>query len=232
MNVLKLRLFGDFYLSSQGQDVQVRSGKSRALLAYLALEGRRDREELAGLLWQREQHKARLSLRNALHLLRADLGLNAEVVDADRTQIWVHPNRVALDVAEISSASASQLLTMWRGRFLKDLLLQDSPPWQEWLERQSDHFGALYLERALELAHQALRSGDARQAEQLCERMLEIDPLSEGAAALLVQSTGVRTGRRRPVSSQPASSAIFRRKRAVWRTLPTRFLLTTASSQF
>ena len=188
MSILELRLFGALQLTEYGNEVQVRSAKSRALLAYLALDGKSSRAELAGLLWQREQQQARASLRNALLALRTDLGLHAALVQSDRAQIWLHPHQVTLDVDEISNSTGSQLLTLWRGSFLKDLLLQDSPPWHEWIQRQSDHFSTLYLERALTLAHQALRSGNAQQAERLAERMLEIDPLSEAAAGLLVQS--------------------------------------------
>ena len=75
--MLYLKLFGGFLLvDSQGQPIVIESAKSRALLAYLALNtGRQhDRSQLAALLWgEQSESRARHSLTQALSTLSQTL---------------------------------------------------------------------------------------------------------------------------------------------------------------
>ena len=84
---LVLSVFGAVRATVGTHEVRIRSRKSRAVLAYLALNdsGQETRERLVGLLWsESEEEKARANLRQVLHELRAALeragysGLRAE----------------------------------------------------------------------------------------------------------------------------------------------------------
>ena len=76
--MLKLNIFGRFRVADAlGNEIPVKSRKSRALLAYLALPpGKpRSREQIMALLWSdRGDQHARSSLRQALSGLRKELG--------------------------------------------------------------------------------------------------------------------------------------------------------------
>src|SRR6187397_3097299 len=70
---LSVSLFGQIAVRAGGHALDIRSRKSRALLAYIALNesGVESRERLVGLLWSESpEEKARASLRQSLHELR------------------------------------------------------------------------------------------------------------------------------------------------------------------
>ena len=123
--MLRLRLFGRFFLAhDEGAEIQLRSKKGRALLAYLALPlGRaRSREEIIALLWSdRSETQGRASLRQELARLKRDLG--EEAIKAIR----ITGETVSLDPAMIrleEGRSGEQLLS---GFHLKD------EAFEEWL---------------------------------------------------------------------------------------------------
>ena len=84
---VRISLFGDLSLHLADREIELRSRKARALVAYLALapDMRESRDRLAGLLWsETDNDKARTSLRQTLHVVRKALnewGLTGVVVD-------------------------------------------------------------------------------------------------------------------------------------------------------
>ena len=102
--MLRLGIFGAFRVTdASGNEIPIKSKKSRALLAYLALPpGKpRSREQIMALLWSdRGNQQARSSLRQALSGLRKDLGeegLSAlRVTDESLT---LDPARVIVEAA-------------------------------------------------------------------------------------------------------------------------------------
>ena len=116
---LKLYLLGPFMATLDGAPLAgLRSGKSRALLAYLAGEAGRphQRAALATLLWgEHPNDAARLSLRVALSSLREALAPLDPTQDSlpllDITRVSVQmardPNRCWVDVAEFDALLAA-----------------------------------------------------------------------------------------------------------------------------
>lgn len=112
---LELRLLGTFEAKLDGESLTgFRSDKTRALLAYLALEGTRAhrRDWLAALLWgDFDDRSARRSLSSALANLRQLLAPLADAPHAlaflgsDRADVWLHldPATLAVDVATFYS---------------------------------------------------------------------------------------------------------------------------------
>src|SRR5204863_9808513 len=97
---LSISVVGGIAVAFQGRDVKIRSRKSRAVLAYLALSeaGRESRERLVGLLWsETEEEKARASLRQT----RVELGRACDDVGfagLQTAKLTIELDRGALDV--------------------------------------------------------------------------------------------------------------------------------------
>lgn len=91
---------GRFVLSaSEGQDLTPQHRKVRGILALLAMTpGRRcSRAWLQAMLWSdKPPEKAAANLRRALANLRKDLGDNADLIGADRLEVWLC-NSIAVD---------------------------------------------------------------------------------------------------------------------------------------
>ncbi len=110
---LRLRVFGEFALSSGGREVAVSGLKSRALLAFLACNTGKpqSRDKLIGLLWsERFEDQARQSLRHVLSALRKLLGPDILVTDRDLVHLdQVFQSDVSQFVALISTDDRDHL---------------------------------------------------------------------------------------------------------------------------
>jgi adenylate cyclase len=132
--VLRLSIFGTFRVTdASGNEIPVKSRKSRALLAYLALPlGKpRSREQIMALLWSdRGDQQARSSLRQALSGLRKDLG------EERLSALRITDEALTLDPAHVVLEPASP------GEVLLDGLHLTDPAFEEWLRderfRQED----------------------------------------------------------------------------------------------
>jgi DNA-binding SARP family transcriptional activator len=155
-----------------GEPIRFRTRKHLALVVYLAVEGRSHRRDrLAELLWPRvAANEARHSLATALSILRPRLGLDG--LETSRDHVRLQPGRVALDLERLQSGDV--LGTEVSGplevaAFLDGFDVVDSAEFTHWKDA------------LLVLIDRCRRTGDTRQIEQLADRMLALDDLSEEA---------------------------------------------------
>jgi DNA-binding SARP family transcriptional activator/TolB-like protein len=193
---LFISVLGRMRVAIHGQELRFKSRKSRAALAYLALNdgSHETRERLVGLLWsESEEEKARASLRQIVHELRETL-LQAGYggLQPARLGIELDPRSISVDLWDVQrsaeSHSAHQLiLNVPR---IAETLLKDfddiDPSFRVWLlaKRQTVHDQLLRnLEAGLrdEAATRGMRT-------QLAEAILSLDPTHEEACRMLMQS--------------------------------------------
>ncbi len=191
-----------------GSTARFESDKTRALLAYLAVEADRPhrREALIGLLWPDDpEQTARHNLRQALFSLRQTIGDAAAqppylYITRDEIQFNTASDFV-LDVASFNAhlaATAShdhsrldacavcaprlqQAVDLYRGKFLQEFFLEDSAEFEEWalVRRETLHQRA--LEALTNLADYYEQRGDLGATQRCALRQLELDPWREQA---------------------------------------------------
>ncbi len=155
--------------------VWVPERKSAALLTYLALEGATARSRLAGLLWPASQEPlARNNLAQAVRRLRVACG-GAVVVGTDRLTLdglvrcdAAHYDPLAEPIVEPRS-------------LLAHYDYDDCPEFSEWLEGARERLRR--RARAAWRGRAQLRETDGQWREALAahERLLDLEPLDEGA---------------------------------------------------
>jgi predicted ATPase/DNA-binding SARP family transcriptional activator len=189
---LTLNLLGAFQVALDGAPVAgFDTDKTRALLAYLAVEPRPHRREaLAGLLWPEvPESSARRSLSQALFTLRQAIGDAAAkppflLVSRDSLQ-WNPVADFSLDVAEFHALLAQSKLReaaeRYRGDFLRGFVIEDSPAFEEWAALQRGELKRLALEALSALTQQAEQQADFGLGLRYANRQLELDPLREAA---------------------------------------------------
>jgi DNA-binding SARP family transcriptional activator/TolB-like protein/Flp pilus assembly protein TadD len=187
--VLRLRLLGRFSVTRDGGDacLNLPTKKTGALLAYLAMS--RDfaasREELAALLWGGcSDQQARQSLRQALALLRREIGVATALV-ADTRMVRLDPAHWSIDAREFVAlarsssaddlARAAQLLS---GDFLTGLNI-DEESFEEWVAEQRTR-----LQRAAsQLCETFVKHPDLVRDKDLAlvavDQLTVLDPLRE-----------------------------------------------------
>ena len=181
-----LRCLGQPALFAPNGDlIRFRTKKHLALLIYLALEQRKShrRDRLAEVLWPKAAiAEARHSLATALSILRPRLG--PRTLESTRDHVSFHVCHLSLDVDRLlakdvlGSEVTAQLEV---AAFLDGFDIPDAPEFGLWKDRQQARLLPLIKGALVTLIDQCRRTGESRQAEQLADRMLGLDELSEEA---------------------------------------------------
>jgi TolB-like protein/DNA-binding SARP family transcriptional activator len=195
---ITINLLGPFEaLGARGERLAVRSRRSRALLACLAMETGDSwtRPRLATLLWDnRSEQQGRSSLRQELVQLRKDLGVTAP-------DDWGHdpfvclPKRILTDVgllrSALSTGDALRAASVWRAELLQETALTEGP-FADWLALSRSRL----REAAIECFVKALRAiedgDDPLRLEAVALKLVTLDPGNEEAHRCLMRSSASR----------------------------------------
>jgi TolB-like protein len=187
MASIRLDLLGAFQVGSPpGFVIAISSKKARALLAYLAMQGRAEpREKLIGLLWStREQAHAYNSLRHELVELRRALEpVRPAPLLVEAGTIGLAPGAWETDVAAFERRAAGESIEelrsaadLYRGELLAGLVVRDDA-FEAWLAGERDRLSALATGVLERLAGR--ETGAAAVA--VSRRLLALDPLREAS---------------------------------------------------
>ena len=178
-----------------GEPIRFRTKKHLALLVYLAIESHRThrRDRLAELLWPRAQiTEGRHSLATALSVLRPRVG--AKALETTREHVKLHAETLALDLERLSSGDVLGSDTtgvLEVAGFLDGFDILDAPEFAIWKDRQQSRLLPLIKEGLLVLIDRCRRTGDSHLIEQLADRMLALDELSEEATRAKMEARAV-----------------------------------------
>lgn len=205
---LTLSLLGSLHVTLADAPLAgLESDKTRALLAYLAVESDSPhrRETLIGLLWADcPEATARHNLRQALFNLRRAIGdpaADPPFLFVTRTEIQFNPaGDFSLDVARFNALCSArdepeadragrleEAVALYRGEFLHDFFIADSAEFEEWslVHREALHQRALAA--LAYLADYNEQRGDYGSARRYLVRQLELDPWREEAHRQLMR---------------------------------------------
>src|SRR5262245_29761586 len=195
-DVLSISVFGGMALAFRGQDVRVKSRKSRAVLAFLALNENRHetRERLVGLFWsESEEHKARASLRQTLRELRQTLSeVGYDGLQTEKLAIEIDPKRLEVDLWAVMREAEQHhahplLLNALRAAESVLAGFEDiDPEFRGWLLAKRQTFQDRLL-RGLEIGL-ASDATEPRERKLLAEAVINLDPTHEEACRALMQA--------------------------------------------
>lgn len=198
MAALELRFLGDFDVRRDGHSQPLPpSRKTRALLAYLALQPRRfSREKLCQLLWE-VPDDPRGSLRWSLSKLRPLLDDNAHTrVVADRLAVGVMLGDATIDVLELRRLVAEGLAqrtteeleaaaARFRGNMLEGLDFSSFHDFHAWCAAEREQ--ALRDRIALLQALAQRLEADPERALPHARALVGLSPYDEGLRAALIR---------------------------------------------
>ncbi len=197
MHSSELRLLGRFELLIGGQNVLL-PGKSKELLAYLALQPRKRafRHQLSGALWpETTDERALRNLSTSLWRLRTSLDRfpPSGFVLLSRTEVSIDSAQLKVDFWEFEECvdrvldgveqkvSAARAVELYRGELVEGEC--DST----WLIEERERVRLMYL-RVLEAHARALaRTGEPTDALRAYERLMDLDPINEEACRRLME---------------------------------------------
>jgi DNA-binding SARP family transcriptional activator/tetratricopeptide (TPR) repeat protein len=196
--MLQLHTLGELRLTASGSDLLPGRRKELALLAYLARQSPKAvrREELIDLLWdERDEERARSSLRQALLRLRRAVG-DALVVDRETVHLDIRV--VALDAREFEDDARAgrdrDAVERWRGDFLLGADDVGGEAFQTWLDAERESLRRRLSSTLERLVAAATDAGDVSAIVRWAERWANLFPLEEQPALSLIDVL-FRTGR-------------------------------------
>lgn len=195
-DTLEISVLGNVSVAFRGKSIRIKSRKSLAALAYIALsESRQEtRERLVGLFWsETEEEKARASLRQTLRELRrcfAEAGYCG--LQTEKLAIELDPGSFMVDVWDVVHEAEARrvhpllLSTQRLAHRLLENLDDIDPSFRGWLlaKRQTFH------DRLLRTLEDGLRDGavDAKGRRLIAEALVSLDPTHEEACRNLMKS--------------------------------------------
>ncbi len=187
--MLELRTFGGFALSrpqqSEAEPLQAQS-KRLALLAYLALatpRGFHRRDTLLAMFWlESDESHARQALRQALYVLRNELG-EGVVLNRGEEEIGLNWDVLWCDAAAFDQAvklgQYEQALDIYQGDLLPGVHVTDAPEFALFLDDARAHYRREAAAAAWNLAVRSGESDDAVSAVRWARRAIAIEPHEE-----------------------------------------------------
>lgn len=209
MSHMAICLFGSFGVSLDGRPLTTfKTDKTRALLAYLAVEAARAhrREVLAAMFWShRPMESARNNLRQTLYRLRRAIGdqksnsphlavtfhdvqldpkgdhwLDATAFKAQTEAVRDHHRRDN----SLCKACRDRLvgaIALYQGDFLAGFSLPDSPQFDWWLLARQEYFHRQTLQALDRLSRHYELIEDYGRAASCAQREIELEPWRESA---------------------------------------------------
>ena len=200
--MLELKLFGHMELIGPGGRIDLANAKLSALLAYLALSGRRPlpREQLTNLLWGSHfEEQARQNFRQALSRLRKLLG--SDLFSTGDQFIQIEAKLIQSDVGRFESllrdGSADALRTavkLAEGELLEGIAVKEAV-FVEWLTTERIRIDKLVSGALLKLGESELAGGSLNAALERAQAIIARDEYNESGQRLAMR-TYVALGRR------------------------------------
>nr|MBA3891648.1 hypothetical protein [Gemmatimonadaceae bacterium] len=193
--MLRLVTFGSCAMMRDETAIESLSAQRRALalLAMVAAAGPTgvSRDVIAARLWpESDESRARLSLRQVLHLTHSQLG-EPELLGSG-PDLRLDPARCTSDVGDFRMAIAARdgtgAAALYTGPFLAGFHVRRAPAVDEWIEDERRELARLAQRALEELAGAASASGSHAAAVEHWRRLVTMEPLSGRLAASYMQA--------------------------------------------
>jgi DNA-binding SARP family transcriptional activator len=196
LNSFRLTVLGGICVSSD-EGLLVDGAVQRrhlALLAVLSVHWKTgiSREKLAALLWpESDEPNSRNSLKQALHILRRELGPS---VVSGTTQLCIGLPSLTCDLVDfeerLTAKHLEDAVAVYAGAFIDGFHLgHDAEEFERWVDCERTRLARRHVEALETLAANAASVGDHRSALRWWTRLAELAPLesrfTEGAATTL-----------------------------------------------
>ena len=192
--MIEIAVLGKLQIRWEGEEITaVLPQKGQALLAYLVVTRRHvTRSALAGLLWgEMPEEVARANLRLTLSRLRKVVG---EAIVATRNTVafdFSQPHWLdyALFTAAPSTPTSqpSQIVALYRGDFLDDLLVADAPDFETWVLTLREQVRQQFQRLLARLVDEAYAAGQWADGIGWARQLLALEPWDEAAHRQLMR---------------------------------------------
>ena len=190
MSVLELGLLGQPKITLDSRPLILQRNKGQALLSYLAVTAaEHSRQELAALLWELPEERARSNLSVELVDLKKKLSAYLSI-RGRKTIAFDQRSNYSLDVARFRQCLATENPTLsdlqtavglYRGPFLLGFHVKNAPLFEQWVLTQRAQLEPMAFRAIYTLAAFHSQQREYRIAVNYVDRLLSLEPLVEKA---------------------------------------------------
>ena len=219
---IRLRLLGRLALARDDDPAPIRlsTRKAGALIAFVAMapEQLATREQLAAFLWGGcTDQQARQSLRQALALLRKDLG-STHLLATDTEVVRLQPGVWSVDARDFDALTKSsdpndldRAARLFGGEFLSGLNIEEEG-FEEWVREQRQRMQLAAARLCETFAARPDLVIDTAQALNVAEQLLAIDPLREDWQRIALTLYARYRGRNEALAQADAFADVLQRE--------------------
>lgn len=202
--MLRLHTFGGVSLFRDDENLTgaVTQRRRLGILVLLAASGPAgmSRDKLVAYLWpESDAEHARHVLNQLLYAQRRQVG--DETLFLGRKTLRLNPAAIWSDVETfehaVEAGAFGEAVAAYRGPFLDGFFVKDAPEFERWVDAQRGRLARRMTGALAALASQAVEAGDHRQAADLWQRAVEVDPFDSPTAlahVLALAGGGDRAG--------------------------------------
>ncbi|MEE9132889.1 MAG: BTAD domain-containing putative transcriptional regulator [Gemmatimonadota bacterium] len=189
--MIEIRTLGLGTVYKDGQELAGLAAQRQrfALLAYLAVEGRVNRDRLLTIFWpEREEEKGRHSLSQALYALRRELHEDCVQVEGD--SVSVSSEICTVDVKRLEAAADDErwdeVVDRYTGVFLDQFTLSGAPEFEKWQSSNRARLARLARRAFRQVVEQQMAEGNLGDALPTASRWVTLQPLEDEAQHTLI----------------------------------------------
>lgn len=199
---VKIQIIGTPSIEVDGKRLYLPLKKAEAMIYYLAIEGRTDREKLTYLLWGgKDESSAPNNFRNALYLLRRYLP--KDLIISDRRTVAMGKAEVDIEQVKTLKDITTAIDPNICDELLKSFDISENTEFNEWLSSARSRIKDEITDSLKARITSCYDAEDEDKLEESLEKLLSIDPFDEDSVLELMDLYCRRKG--------SAKAAIFYR---------------------
>lgn len=199
---IKIQIIGTPSIEVDGKRLYLPLKKAEALIYYLAVEGKTNREKLTWLLWGgKDELSAQNNFRNALYLLRRYLP--KDFIVSDRHTVSLGKAEIDLDQVKTLKDITNTISPYICDELLKGFDIPENAEFNEWLVSAKSRIKDKIIDSLKTRVTLCYDAEDEENLQESLEKLLSVDPFDEDSVLELMDLYCRRRG--------AAKAAIFYR---------------------
>lgn len=190
---VKIKIMGNPSINVDGERLNLPLKKAEAIIYYLALEGKSEREKLTYLLWgSKDELSAQNNFRNALYLLKRYLP--RDFLLSDRRYVWLANAGSDLEQIQLLKNISNIIQPDICEELLKNFDIPNNNEFNEWLFSARSRIKEEIIESLRVRITLCYDAEDEDKLEESLEKLVSLDPFDEDSVLELMDLYFKRKG--------------------------------------
>ncbi|MCB2355313.1 tetratricopeptide repeat protein [Clostridium estertheticum] len=187
MDYIYCKMFGNFNLTVNKEEIFFPYSKAQGLFCYLLLNKQDNREHISELFWaNQEEGYAKKNLRNAIYKINKCSNVSV-LVSPQKSMIMLNPN-IEIDVDIYKFMSDENEIDVFKGEFLQGFCPKNAENFEIWILEMRENLQCIYRDRLNKKIEKEFQNNNYNIVEKYSKLLIKIDEFNENAYVYLLES--------------------------------------------